>query len=1065
VAQIVESLVTEIRGDDTNLQATVRRSEQATQRLSGSTSALSASTRTLGQAFGTVSQRLQNVVGDIANTGDVTRGQASRLINVAGDIAFAFGPQGALVGAIGITGLFLTRFFAEKAREAEEFGRRVQETLRSIRREGLDAAQQRQRDLALGDSSLTPDFIATRPEKEQRELEARRRGVRGLVEEIERLNAAARSSSRVILETAQGPIRAFSDGSQEAKERIAELRSLLRLIEPEYAAVTQRVNELARAKDRSNQNDKFYKELAEREKDATREAKKQYDERLKDANDALDKLRKQGRDASRAVRDALTEGITDGARRLREQVENLRRDLAGKGFDDAQIEIMVQAFLRLEGASTKAAASIRKVADAETPKALRDAADAMRRELDALDQAGQNVLTVLDVADGIASAFGGATDEIGRLLDGIKDAVRGVIQLATEAAKVGRFGALLNSSQGIGALLGGVGAIVSGVASLASLLGSSPQDEARRRALEQNTAALKQVERGLLTLANTSASGGLVADVRDLLNSVPLGVPDPLGFDRDFGLDLLRRAAEKAGIAFEDIEKIAEELGFSLEGGDDALRKFRDALNEIDLTNFQLTFGGGREEIDLDQFLNEGDTLSGLQKLIELLTDPTRGAPALFGDLANVDLSTKEGRDLAKAIIRQIFADFKAGNITADDLGGLSVDEFTDALKDLFGGITDLDEELIAKAKQAQQEAEDAIKQQQEAADAEARAAEEARAARVREARERAAQLAALNDLDTGAALETLLGELAPLSPALADLAGQFDLTTEEGVKGFKAALVSLFQSIVDGTFPLETLGDLTLPELIDILLQFDGSLDALADSLGVAASEAEQAAQRLRDAFDDLDFETALFGITDPIVKAGKTLAAAAEAFPEIGEALAGFDLNTDAGRAGAIAALQQLGLSSEDEAFRSAILRVLNSIRDIPGAVEDAVGGAVAERVDPLQGTAVQSGVAQLTERTGSALLDVQRAAYRRLGDIVSLLSSMGGVIAPPAIPAELSLAGGGGGLSIGDLSLTVNVPTTATDGAEIAAATEQGVEQALNRALGTRLTQWRRFKGGLA
>lgn len=111
------------------VNASLRQTEQVARTTNAgiATSAVSMSKRYATAAF-----QIAGVATAIAATGDATQSQMTRLIGLASGIAFAFGPTGAIVGAIGLSLLAIRQMFERTNAEMEKTKANAIQAVREI---------------------------------------------------------------------------------------------------------------------------------------------------------------------------------------------------------------------------------------------------------------------------------------------------------------------------------------------------------------------------------------------------------------------------------------------------------------------------------------------------------------------------------------------------------------------------------------------------------------------------------------------------------------------------------------------------------------------------------------------------------------------------------------------------------------------------------------------------------------------------------------------------------------------------------------------------------------------
>ena len=292
----------------------------------------------------------------------------------------------------------------------------------------------------------------------------------------------------------------------------------------------------------------------------------------------------------------------------------------------------------------------------------------------------------LKLAFGLASALGGADDTLVRMIGSASQIADGLASISKLAKDVGGFAKLFSSGKGIVSALPGIGQIIGGGIAIASLL-DDPDARANREATQKNTVALRQLEKSLGDLARIQLSGRTTSAVQSAISTIDLkGVSSNVEAFKRF-----TAAIRSSGLAIEDVMELAKSLGFDLTRFTAAgLKAFQKGLKELDFKAFADTFAGQLSALEQRfRLFDVNEPSAQFDALIDLLTDPVRGAPALFGALDGIDTKTKEGRDKAKEQIRKIFDAIVAGAIDPDQLGGLNLDQLRDVLDRLFGLLGD----------------------------------------------------------------------------------------------------------------------------------------------------------------------------------------------------------------------------------------------------------------------------------------------------------------------------------------------------------------------------------------
>jgi hypothetical protein len=140
-----------------------------------------------------------------------------------------------------------------------------------------------------------------------------------------------------------------------------------------------------------------------------------------------------------------------------------------------------------------------------------------------------------------------------------------------------------------------------------------------------------------------------------------------------------------------DLKDVAASLGISFAKSLPSVAEMNQLLQAI-AANQRVartdTFAGQLGQLaDIFEVFDITDPLEQLRRLVDLFNDPKFGSPALRKALAGLDLSTPEGRAAAEKAIQELVKRLglapDQGGITLGDLGGMSPEEFRQALLDL----------------------------------------------------------------------------------------------------------------------------------------------------------------------------------------------------------------------------------------------------------------------------------------------------------------------------------------------------------------------------------------------
>lgn len=720
--ELVKRLLVEIDGNVEKLRRELRKGEADVQAFAGKAQA---SGQTAGRAADVVATKQANAARAIASAtetiarqGKVSGEASKQIIAQAANAAFFWGPKGAVVGAVGISVLAIVGMFARVKREAaaaakatrEQFDKSfaVLQKANSYSQTGGALAQ-----LYMGDPTA--------------ESGAFRRGFGGLSEDVraaqDRLSTVAARGNEKDIEKARN---ALNELLAQKNLVYREIERTQALFDAQSASEQSRLANLKKiAADEKATNEAraaALRELVEAEKEAMRARDDMLAETMKfsEAYDAL-VARTLGSPAAqvaapfdaliedaRALRAVVDEGVIEHLTEMRDSAVAAAVAIADAGSLLQELDIAaaigvdptVDSFINLTDAVDKMRDALKSAIPgteqyrrilAEIEKVERRRSDLMQGVASSDGRpSSENVRTAADyarelylAADGalqLAQNLGGADAAAVGLLRAIGQ-IAGNIPALHEAIRAG------NGFEVVGAALPILGA-------LSSLFGESAADTARRKVIEDNTDAIRELTRqaGLIGLG-VSGSGATDAraelarflltdvDARRLAAGVP-GGRDARGAARAFGLDL------------KELDEIARAHGITLDGSIETFRQLERALAD---TITKLGEFGTDLESQRRQAEAEIDILG--------ITDPaeqfrirsraTAGrSPALDAVLAGLDPNSTESREAARQRARDLFEIMRAGGgrLGAGQLGDLAGDELLQALLDLIAGLDAIDD-------------------------------------------------------------------------------------------------------------------------------------------------------------------------------------------------------------------------------------------------------------------------------------------------------------------------------------------------------------------------------------
>ena len=368
---------------------------------------------------------------------------------------------------------------------------------------------------------------------------------------------------------------------------------------------------------------------------------------------------------------------------------------AGQQLEDMRIELEraqstvaagTDAWQRYQEAIDAVKQRMQGLADAvnkNRDEQLKDEQDANRRMVQDLERARERSRRLADsfergarAALQIGEALGFVNDELSQVLQGVVDLASGIGHIAAG-----------DTAGGILQALGGVASILDAAS------GPSPEDQARTAALKANTEAIELLTQRVGEFA-LDLTGAQVAGVRTVIGNLLPGLPAQGQHATNFGqlaqvmdfADDLERGLREVGLTMEDLRHVAEELGIALSEDLPTYKELAQLLQAIqvtELTQFARDFTGQLQALRAEfELFDLDDPIKQLERLRDVFTSPQFGAPALTQALAGLDLSTAEGRAAAERRLQDLFNLLRLGKLDAAALGGLTPDEFLQALLD-----------------------------------------------------------------------------------------------------------------------------------------------------------------------------------------------------------------------------------------------------------------------------------------------------------------------------------------------------------------------------------------------
>lgn len=750
--EVVKALLVEIDGNVEKLRRAVRQGESelsgfATKAKKTSTEAGAGADAMADKQAG-AARAIASVTETIARQGKVSGDAAKQLIAQAANVAFAFGPTGAIAGAIGIATLAIVGMFARTREEVEQTERRAIQAMNKFAEMDANAQAREYQQSFRGtrfagavDTVFSDEDLAD-PEKRAEALRARgsnrlQQDLAALERERARLTALNTMSASGGGKEAGGGVGAAADLAenaqriravsaalaelqqfqkdalsllQETAKQEAEVREGARKLQAETKGQTEAERERAEAlKELARQSEQLaetterliagqFATLAERVAAPFDEAIAQAHKLARAGQDAPGNLELANRLA--AARDVAVQT----AEALAAAEQSMQR------FDQSVVERGAPAESALRSLQT-AADALRSVMKglaedsepylkllAKLQQIEKELAAAQAKRADAQREVGKASVVSdppkvdkTDMAD-YARAVQQAADGALQLMQNIGGAAEGSVQMLRSMVQIGAnlpglsdaFSSIKANKPGQGMSLSQFGALAGSALPILGAMSSLFGDSASDRQRAAELRANTEAIRELTEKASLLAFGASGGSVLSAQSALAR-LLDPRAFSAQTALDP-RGRAKALGIDMRMLDEVAKAYGVTL---NDSVESFRQLQRAIADTITRL----GEFGDDLESQLRQADAEIALRGV----TDPLerlgirQGAyagrsAALDRVTAGLDLSTAEGRAAARANALALFEVLKAGGekLGAGDLGGLTGDELLQALLDLI---------------------------------------------------------------------------------------------------------------------------------------------------------------------------------------------------------------------------------------------------------------------------------------------------------------------------------------------------------------------------------------------
>lgn len=690
MTKVIKEVVAEVRGKSDQFAAEMAKVEARAKQTKASVEQLGAGNAAMGQRTAEAARQIASATETIARAGKVTGEAGKQIVAQASNIAFAFGPQGAIIGALGIFGIAFATTMARAREDARKAAEEIQTRLADMVNAGdVEGLKGRARTLLFGTRANNFQDGITAKQQRLEELGSLYDATLGGVVN----NARAAEIRRV-----QAELRPLITEYERLKKVLLEWPSDPFRTNP-AAPITITAGGAGKAPTPGTTGGPMAAAFA---KDAESFAKDFAALLVRELGGAGDQIRAEFNTLIAAALDAGRENAVDQLIDLRDKAVAAAEAIAGA-------ESVLQ---RLDLAAAQGVAPT--VDTFQTLTATFDALQAQLAQLVPGTERYQAVLAEIekiekrrqDLLSGVGSQPGTpkATRDMADYARELQQAADGALQLAAAFGKadasavsflraisqiVGNVPALMKAINA-GSGLGIVSAALPIAGALASLFGGDPASAQRQEEIRANTEALERLTAtvGLLGGANVSGSdaSGAASGLRGFLG-------------RANGISLLggaRQAARLSGLNLAELDRIAAEYGITLNNNIESFRQLEAALASS-ITKL------GEFGDDLD---SQRQQAAAAAKVFGI-TDPlallglTQGtyagrSPALDQALAGIDTSTAEGRAAARQALQDLFTILQSGgaSLSAAQLGGLTGDDLLQAILDLIDGLNAVDESL-----------------------------------------------------------------------------------------------------------------------------------------------------------------------------------------------------------------------------------------------------------------------------------------------------------------------------------------------------------------------------------
>lgn len=254
------------------------------------------------------------------------------------------------------------------------------------------------------------------------------------------------------------------------------------------------------------------------------------------------------------------------------------------------------------------------------------------------------------------------------------------------------------------------GLVAGGVGLLSGIVGMFSEDRPEtRRALEiqrENTAAIKRLTEAVGDFGK-NITGAEFAAIWSRLSGANFGVGGLAG-----GLQVQNILSDLSGrgVSLSELTAVAKELDITFANVTPSLAELEQlfkAMANTELTKFARDFTGQLQALNAefvifgtkDPLMKLTRQLAVAGNILRPLGETMTGSPAIAGAAMGINFNTGAGRDAFRANIQELFRQLQSGTLTAEQLGGLTPQQFLDQLTSLIGLLDEIDAGLADTVK------------------------------------------------------------------------------------------------------------------------------------------------------------------------------------------------------------------------------------------------------------------------------------------------------------------------------------------------------------------------------